>query len=76
MDARSTDETGTSRPPFLTRRQALKTGAAVAGTALWVAPAIQAMTITSASADRPSGAGNQSPGGRGRGKASTNPGHG
>jgi len=37
------------------RRQALKTGAAVVGAALWVTPMVEAMTVTQASAAQPSG---------------------
>jgi len=43
------------QPASLSRRQALKTGAVVAGSALWATPLIQAVTVTRASADQPSG---------------------
>ena len=41
----------------ITRRQALKRGAVAAGTAVWVAPAVQALTMNAASAASPSGGG-------------------
>lgn len=52
----------------LTRRQALKRGAAVAGATLWVAPVVQALSVSPASADRPSGGGGRVDGGRKGGK--------
>lgn len=39
----------------MSRREALKRGAVVAGTTLWVAPVVQALTVSPASAQRPSG---------------------
>ena len=51
----------------ITRRQALKRGAAVAGTAMWVAPTVQALTMSAASAASPSGAGSNRATSRGKG---------
>jgi hypothetical protein len=48
MDASYVGSDGT------TRRQALKRGAAIAG-AVWVMPAVQALNVSPASADQPSG---------------------
>ena len=45
----------------MSRRQALKRGAVVAGTAMWVTPALQVLSMSSASAQQPSGG----PSGRG-----------
>ncbi|MGH9158286.1 MAG: hypothetical protein ACRD1K_21175 [Acidimicrobiales bacterium] len=39
----------------MSRRQALRRGAAVVGTALWVVPAMQMLTVAEASAQAPSG---------------------
>lgn len=39
----------------MTRRDALKRGAVIAGTAVWVAPVVQALTVSQASAEQPSG---------------------
>lgn len=50
----------------ITRRQALKRGAVVAGTAAWVAPLVQTLAMSPASAAQPSGAGVRR--GRGGGK--------
>lgn len=41
----------------ISRREALKRGAAVAGAAVWVAPTVQALSMSAASAATPSGAG-------------------
>lgn len=49
----------------ITRRQALKRGAAVAGTAVWVAPVVQALAMSPASAQQPSGGGGSRIGGGG-----------
>ena len=38
-----------------TRREALKRGALVAGTAVWVTPVVQALAMSQASAQQPSG---------------------
>lgn len=43
------------QPASVSRRQALKTGAFVAGSALWATPVIQAVTVAQASAEQPSG---------------------
>jgi hypothetical protein len=39
----------------MSRRQALKSGAVVVGSTVWVAPVVQALTMSQASAERPSG---------------------
>ncbi len=39
----------------MNRREALKAGVLAAGTAVWVTPAVQALTVSPASAAQPSG---------------------
>ena len=41
----------------ISRRQALKRGAAIGGAALWVTPAVQLLAITESAAEQPSGLG-------------------
>ena len=48
-------EFGGSSHEGTTRREALKKGAIVAGAAVWATPVVQALTVSQASADRPSG---------------------
>ena len=63
----------------ITRRQALKRGAAVAGAAVWVAPTVQALTMSAASAQTPSGSGGTvgaNAGGNGKAKKSKSHGKG
>ncbi|HEX2699270.1 MAG TPA: hypothetical protein VHM89_03585 [Acidimicrobiales bacterium] len=63
-------EFGGSSQTGATRREALKKGAAIAGATMWATPVIQALTVSPASADRPSGGHIDS----GRGNGSSPPG--
>lgn len=60
-------EPAEGRAAGITRRQALKRGTLVAGTALWVTPVVHALAMSPASAQRPSGAGRGAGSGRGAG---------
>jgi hypothetical protein len=44
-----------SSPGCLSRREALKRGVLLGGTALWVVPAVQVLSISPAAAQQPSG---------------------
>ena len=63
MDGTASD--GQHRGGDISRRQALKRGAVLGGTALWVTPAVQVLAITESAAEQPSGLGPP----RGPGKA-------
>lgn len=61
------ERSGDSARGGMTRRDALKKGAAVGG-ALWVVPMIQGLSTSAASADQPSGGSRRSEGNRQRPK--------
>lgn len=52
----------------MSRREALRRGAVVAGTAMWVTPVLQVLSMSSASAQQPSGR----PAGRGNSAGKAN----
>ncbi len=56
----------------MSRREALRAGAVVAGSALWATPVVQVLSVSSASAQAPSGArGGRPNSGRGNGSEPT-----